>query len=216
MKRILKILGVFAVLLAIGTITCNWWLVKVSEPRIYHGAAEIPRREVAVVLGTAPRLASGPNPFFEARMNTAARLWQAKKVQHFVVSGDHGRPEYNEVAAMREALVRRGVPSSAITGDHAGFRTLDSILRARQVFGLARVTVVTDGWHLPRALFLAKSAGIDAIGACFEDVPWRASARTRVREWFSCVMAITDVYVLRTEPKFLGEAIRLPVSTAVR
>jgi SanA protein len=112
---------------------------------------------------------------------------------------------------MRDALVARGVPAKLITQDHAGFRTLDSLVRAREVFGIEELVVVTDDWHLPRALFLARSAGVDAIGAAFEDVPWKQSAKTRVREWFSRVKAVADVYVLRTKPKFLEERVNLKV-----
>jgi SanA protein len=101
--------------------------------------------------------------------------------------------------------VARGVPASVITQDHAGFRTLDSLVRAKEVFGVSKMIVVTDDWHLPRALFLAKAAEVDAVGAAFVDVPWNASITTRVRECFSRVKAIADVYVLRAKPKFLGE-----------
>jgi SanA protein len=193
------------------TLGCNWWIIRASDSAVYRHPAIIPDRDVGLVLGTAPRVATRKNLFFEGRMDTAARLWKEGKVRHFLVSGDHGQKNYDETTAMRDALVARGVPAKSITQDHAGFRTLDSLVRAREVFGVEKLVVVTDDWHLPRALFLAKSAGVDAIGAAFEDVPWKQSAKTRVREWFSRVKAVADVYVLRTKPKFLGERVDLNV-----
>ena len=214
MPRLTRLL-LWAVVLVLGVpVGCNWWLLQANAGAIHAHPALVSATDVALVLGTAPRLSSGPNRFFEARMNTAAQLWRERKAKHFLVSGDHGQREYDEVSAMRDALIARGVPATAITLDHAGFRTLDSLARARQIFGVQRVIVVTDDWHLPRALFLARAEGIDAQGACFESVPWRVSARTRTREWFSRVKAVVDIYVLGTKPKFLGEPVALHIQRA--
>jgi SanA protein len=211
MPRLTKLLLWCAGAIAATTGACNWWLVQTYAAAIHGHPALVTATEVALVLGTAPRLSTGPNRFFEARMNTAAQLWRERKAQHFLVSGDHGHKEYDEVTAMRDALIARGVPASAITLDHAGFRTLDSMARARQVFGVQRMIVVSDDWHLPRALFLARAAGIEAEGACFESVPWEVSAKTRAREWFSRVKAVADIYVLRAQPKFLGAPVDLQI-----
>jgi SanA protein len=197
-------------LVALVTVACNAWLLLGSRDAIREHVALVPDGDVALVLGTAPRLSSGPNRFFEARMDTAAKLWRERKARRFLLSGDNSRRDYDEVSAMKEALVKRGVPADVIALDHAGFRTLDSMYRAHDVFGVDRLLVVTDDWHLPRALFLAKAAGMDATGACFDHVPWQASVKTRVREWLSRVKAVADVYVLKTQPKFLGERVALP------
>ncbi len=211
MPRLIKLLLCCIVLVAAVTAACNGWLILASRGAIRPHSALVTDTDVALVLGTAPKLASGPNPFFEARMNTAAQLWREKKARHFLVSGDHGTPGYDEVSAMRDALIDRGIPPGAITLDHAGFRTLDSVVRARKVFGVKRMIIVSDDWHLPRALFLARNAGIEAEGACFESVPWKLSAKTRVREWFSSVKAVADVYMLHTKPKFLGDPVELHI-----
>jgi SanA protein len=192
-------------------IVCNVWLLAANRARILRSVAEIPVCDVALVLGTAPTVGRWKNAFFEGRMNTAAKLWRDGKVRHLLVSGDNSRREYDEPSAMRDALIARGVPASAITLDYAGFRTLDSLVRARRVFGIRELVVVTDDWHQPRALFLAQAAGVDAIGVSSEDVSWRMSARTRLREWASRVKAVADVYVLGTKPKFLGDPVVLPL-----
>jgi SanA protein len=192
-------------------ITCNGWLLAANRARIFPAGTDVPARPVALVLGTAPHVGRWKNPFFEGRMDAAAQLWRGGKVRHLLVSGDNSRRDYDEPTAMRDALIARGVPARAITLDYAGFRTLDSLVRARAVFGLRELIVVTDDWHQPRALFLAKAAGLDALGVSSADVPWSMSGKTRIREWLSRVKAVADVCVLRTKPKFLGEPITLPV-----
>ena len=114
---------------------------------------------------------------------------------------------------MAEALMALDVPPSAMTLDYAGFRTLDSVVRARKVFGQAKVTLVTDDFHTARAVFLARHAGLDAVAFSSEKVSTRFSARTRVREVGARVKAALDVYVLRTGPRFLGEPVEIRVAS---
>jgi len=122
------------------------------------------------------------------------------------------RKEYDEPTWMREALIARGVPESAITLDYAGFRTLDSMARAKAVFGLQRCTIVTDDFHQARAIFLARAHGLDAVGFQSKPVPLRWSARTRTRELVSRAAACLDVYVLRTKPRFYGPRVEIRVA----
>ena len=145
------------------------------------------------------------NPFFEGRMDAAAKLYREGKVRHLLVSGDNHRKEYDEPTAMRDALMERGIPQEAITLDYAGFRTLDSVVRARSVFGLQSVTIVTDRFHQPRSLFLAKAHGLQAVGYCSRDVPFKWAKKTLAREVVSRVKACLDVYVLHTKPRFYGQ-----------
>lgn len=214
-SRSIRILAWLALWLATGIlavlVACNCGLLAASRGHIFTAGTDVPPRSVALVLGTAPRVGRWKNPFFENRMDTAAQLWRGGKVRHLLVSGDNSRHDYDEPTAMRDALIARGVPARAMTLDYAGFRTLDSLVRAREIFGLRELLIVTDDWHQPRALFLARAAGIDALGASSADVPWSMSAKTRVREWLSRVKAVADVCVLRTKPKFLGEPVKLPL-----
>lgn len=214
-KWLLRLLlaGAVTLLLVVG---CNCWLLATNRARIFKSPADATPHAVALVLGTAPRVGKWKNPFFEGRMDAAAELWRTGKVRHLLVSGDNSRTEYDEPTAMLEALIARGVPARAITLDYAGFRTLDSLVRARKVFGLREVAVVTDDWHQPRTLFLAKSAGLDAVGVCTAELPWRLSAKTRIREWLSRAKAVADVCLLGTKPKFLGDPVVLPLDAARR
>lgn len=191
----------------------NWWLPRATAPHIIRNRAQLPNHEVALVLGTSPKLRSGrPNPFFEGRMTTAAELYREGKVRHLLVSGDNGRRTYDEPTAMRDALIKRGVPAEAITLDFAGFRTLDSMARAKAVFGLQRFTIVTDDFHQPRAVFLARSLGLDVVGFPSQHVPFHWSKKTRSREIGSRVKACLDVYLLRTQPKLYGPPVTIRIA----
>jgi SanA protein len=188
----------------------NWWVLRAARGHLHTDLANLPANDVAVVLGTSPKLkGKRSNPFFEARMDAAAALVHGGKVQHLLVSGDNGRSSYDEPTAMKEALVLRGVPAEAISLDYAGFRTLDSMARAKKVFNLDRCTIVTDDFHQPRALFLAAQHGLNAEGFIGRPVPWKWSKKTRIREIGSRVKAWLDVYILRTEPQFYGPKVEL-------
>jgi SanA protein len=175
----------------------NWGVLWVGSRGIVAEMSLLPKDAKALVLGTSPRSArgGGPSPFFEGRMDAAARLYHSGHASHLVLSGDNQTVEYNEPAAMREALRQRGVPESALTLDPGGFRTLESILRARAVFNLQRPIIVTDDFHLPRALFLCASTGLDAVGYASVPVPWRQSYRARGRECLSRVLALEEAFL---------------------
>jgi SanA protein len=197
--------------LFLAGLACNAWVILAGCPRLCHSLGLLAPHPVGLVLGTAPILGSGrPNPFFEGRMDAAAALYHAGKVRHWLLSGDNGRRSYDEPAAMRAALLARKVPATALTVDAAGFRTLDSMARARHVFGLRRVVIVTDDFHQARALFLAQGSGLDATGYASVPVPFWISKKTRCREWGSRVKAVLDLYALDTRPRFLGPRILVP------
>jgi SanA protein len=117
---------------------------------------------------------------------------------------------------MKKALLARGVPESALHLDYAGFRTLDSMARARMVFGVHEVTVITDDFHLARSLFLADSFGLKAVGYSPAPVPLRSSVKTRVRETVARPASLVDVYVLHRQPKFYGPKVDLRLAAEDR
>ena len=155
--------------------------------------------EAAIVLGTSPTLEDGtPNAHFEARLDAAALLWNSGRVRRVVVSGNNDGHGYDEPKAMRDGLARRGVPMDAVTLDPAGFRTVDTVRRARTVFGVddgGAAVFVTDPFHAPRTLFLADWAGGPQGAVVFAgaEVSWRLSWRSRLREVLADVRALGDV-----------------------
>jgi SanA protein len=121
------------------------------------------------------------------------------------VSGDNRAKEYNEPKHMFEALIKKGVPERAITLDYAGFRTLDSVVRCKKVFGQHKFIIVSQRFHVERALFIADKFGVDAIGFAAQD-PWgHYSLKPRIREFFAKTKAIIDLYIIHKKPKFLGK-----------
>lgn len=196
---------------ALAVIAVNACMVGWARAKTAQSVNALAENEVGIVLGTSPRSGQWRNPFFENRMDAAAELYRAGRVRHLLVSGDNHRHGYDEPTEMRNALVRRGVPASAVTLDYAGFRTLDTMARARSVFGLKKATVITDDFHQPRALFLASAFGLEAVGYPSARVPFKWSKKTLAREVASRVWACLDVYVLRTKPKFYGPKVKIAV-----
>jgi SanA protein len=184
----------------------NFWVLYSTSDALYDDMYEVPDSSgVALVLGTS-RSVNGrlENLFFTYRINTAARLYHIKKVRHIVVSGDNSNHRYNEPLDMKKALKALGVPDTCITMDFGGRRTLDSIVRLRDIFGQKKCLIVSQGFHTPRAVFLARCFGLEAaaVNASF---PERGGQMTIVREWGARIKAILDVYLLKTRPAIMGK-----------
>ena len=200
-KGALITLGTLALLLLVA----NIWVVNSTSDKVYSTAETLPANDVAVVLGTANKLPSGkPNPFFEYRIKMAAELYQSGKVKYFIVSGDNRTKYYNEPFEMKKALVKSGVPDSVITLDYAGLRTLDTIVRCKEIFGQDTITIITQPFHCYRALFISEYYDMNAV-AVMTGEPSNFGARTYVREYFARARAILDLYVLKTSPRHMGE-----------
>ncbi|WP_148612253.1 SanA/YdcF family protein [Aeromonas sobria] len=217
MKKFAKILlACLVLLLALiaSLLAYSEWIVSDARHYTYDQVEQVPYNRVAVVLGTSKYLSGGgPNHYFKYRIKAAAELYNDAKVDFIIVSGDNATVQYNEPRQMRRALIKAGIPAAAIYMDFAGFRTLDSVVRAKEVFGQDRFTVVSQGFHNERAIFIARHFGIDAVGFNAEDPSAYQGIRTRVREVFARLMGLLDLYVLDKGPKFLGEPvpIGLPV-----
>jgi vancomycin permeability regulator SanA len=170
--------------------------------------ADAPKRDVALVLGAGLRADGKPTDVLQARIDTAVSLYAAGKVHKLLMSGDNSNALYDEVTAMKAAAVANGVPENDVLLDYAGFRTLDSCVRVRKVFGQRQVLVVSQGFHLPRAIHLCRWAGVDAIGVEASD-PRGTTFRMRsgVREIPASFQAWIDAHVLGRSAKFLGPTV---------
>jgi SanA protein len=158
------------------------------------------------VLGTSSRLANGtPNAFFDHRMQAAADLYRLGKINHIIVSGDNRTRFYNEPIEMKRALLKLGVPDSAITLDYAGLRTLDSVIRSKEIFGQDHITIITQPFHSYRALFISHYFNIDAIALVAKDPEQQPSPKVYLREYLARAKAILDLYILKTSPRHLGD-----------
>ena len=191
-----------SVLLMLG----NWWVVQSTEQSIFSEYDQLPNNPVGLVLGTSSRLSNGlPNTFFDNRMRTAADLYRLGKISHIIVSGDNRTRFYNEPMEMKKALVKLGVPDSVITLDYAGLRTLDSVIRSKEIFGQDHITIITQPFHSYRAIFISHYFNIEAVAVVVKETQQEPSVKGYVREYFARAKAILDLYVLKTTPRYLGE-----------
>lgn len=197
---------------ALVVLTSNILIRRAAVGRVYNDVDAVPRHVAALVLGTSGyRPSGGANPYFEKRMDAAAHLYHAAKVDYLVVSGDNSHRSYNEPQMMYQALRRRDVPHNRIILDYAGFRTLDSIVRMAEVFEQRHFTVVSQRFHVERALFLARANGYNVVAYAAADVTGSAGWPVRIRELGARIVAVADVYLFRTRPRFLGDPVLLPV-----
>lgn len=156
--------------------------------------AAVPKAQAAIVPGALVNHDGTMSAMLAARVDRAAQLWRAGKVEKVLVSGDHQSWSYDEPDTMRKALVRAGVRPSDIFEDHAGFDTWATMVRARSIFGVRDAVVVTQGFHMPRALYLADAAGIEATGLTADLQPWGLQGKkSTTREVLSRVKALADV-----------------------
>ena len=202
----LLILGVLSLLF---TAFANYKIENSTEEFVTDKLEILPKTKVAVVLGTAPNLVSGyQNYYFTYRIEAATKLYQSGKVTHFILSGDHGRKNYNEPEAMKQALIKNGIPENVIYLDYAGFRTLDSMIRAKEIFGQKEFIVVSQEFHNQRAVYIARQNGINAYGYNAKDVNKNAGLKTNIREYFARTKVFIDSF-FGIQPKFLGEKIEI-------
>lgn len=201
------------VLVVILLIVC-YAFVSFSTADMVYSVSTAPKARVGLVLGTSRRTTKRTlNGYYTARMQTAAELYAAGKVQYLLVSGDNGTLEYNEPDSMQKDLVALGVPASHIALDFAGFDTFDSMIRAQKVWGLDTMLVVSQDFHVRRALYIAKCKGIVAAGVVAPDPHYSVLSMIRLREMFARIKLLADVHILNSTPRFLGPHEFFPADT---
>lgn len=203
--------GVVSLVIMIALVwSCDYVIRRSAEGRVYTHVDDIPHRHVGLLLGTSKYLGSGVNNrYYQYRIDAALKLWQSGKVNVFVISGDNSRQDYNEPETMRNDLIAAGVDSTRIALDYAGFRTLDSVVRVKEIFSQDSITVISQRFHNERAIYLAGKHGIDAIGFNARDVEVSSGLKTQLREKFARVKVFVD-QLFGIEPKFLGPKVVIP------
>ena len=208
--KITLIIFIVFLLILIFIAVSNIWISRASKDKIYTDLSSVPYKRTALVLGTNKHTSSGLlNYYFLYRIEAASALYHAGKCSFIIVSGDNSRNNYNEPQQMKEMLIEKGVPKEIIYEDFAGFRTLDSVIRSKKVFGQDELVIVSQDFHNQRALFIAEKAGISAVAYNAKNVSRKASVKTRFRELFAKTMAVVDLYILNRQPKYLGKQIKI-------
>lgn len=205
-KNLLKWLILVVVFVVSFTLSSNIYIKQSTKSAIYNSTKNIPNNNVGLILGTSRYTYRGTtNLFFKYRIQAAVELYTTGKIKHIIVSGDNSVSSYNEPREMRKALISAGVNANSITLDYAGFRTLDSVVRCKKVFSQNKFTIISQQFHIERAIFIAKKYDIDAIGYAAKTPSEEYSTKTLIREYFAKTKAVLDLYVLHTKPKFLGK-----------
>ncbi len=212
MKKTKNLLFLGGGVLALGVagsamvLTANLWVLSTTSTLLYPGN-QVPGHSTAgIILGAKVYSNGGLSGMTKDRADTAIALYQQRKISKLLVSGDHGQKNYDEVNTIKDYLLSKGIPASDIFLDHAGFDTYDSMYRAKKIFQVDSAVVVTQEFHLPRAVFLAREMGITAVGAKADIQNYGHMERVLVREWIARVKAVADVF-LKSKPKYLGEEI---------
>lgn len=183
----------------------DWHVGQVSAGNVFFDLAVVPEKKIALVLGTAKFIQRGRlNLFYMPRIQASAELFKAGKVRGIVVSGDNGRTDYDEPNQMKRDLIALGIPEHYITCDYAGFSTYDSIQRVERVFQESSYIVVSQGFHVQRALYIAMDRGHDAAGFAVSSPGGYEGVKIRLREILARAKAFLDVNIRRPDPKFLG------------
>ena len=212
LKRLFITLFLLGAISAITVIAVNLLIHATYAARMYPSVADVPADapRIAIVFGAGLERSGGPTPILYDRVATAVDLYKAGKVNKLLLTGDNRFVNYNEPEAMRQTALQLGVPDSDLVLDYAGRRTYDSCYRAREIFGVSRAILVTQAFHLDRAMYLCDALGIDSIGVMADRRDYAASSETwwSIREAAATVAAWLDVNVLKPTP-VLGE--KLPI-----
>jgi SanA protein len=208
-KKIFRFTLLLAFLAVLLTVYGNYIVRSVSAGKTFSNTTEIRKNKVGMVLGTSKFLRNGNiNLYFEYRIRATVSLYKAGKIEFVLVSGDNGNKKYDEPTAFKNELIARGIPADKIFLDYAGFRTLDSVVRAKEIFGQEKFTVISQKFHNDRAIYLATRKGMDVVGFNAQDVAKRGGIKTKIREVFARTKAFLDI-LFNVQPKFLGDKVEI-------
>ena len=201
-KRLKRLCSLVGVLVAVFVVF-QFWMIGRHASEMYTASTVPGSWQVVIVPGASVLRNGQPSDVLADRLLTALDLYQAKKVEKFLLSGDHGQEGYDEVSVMRDFLLEHGIPDEDLFLDHAGFDTYDTLYRAKVIFGVTSAVISTQKFHLPRALFIADALDFPAIGVIADRQPYVKSALFFAREWPARVKAVLDI-LAHAQPTYLG------------
>ena len=209
-----KVMGIFISLIVITILIISITISIVNSYKKYiYSIEDMPSgNDAIIVLGAGVRNDGTPSDILSDRLETSLEVFKAGLGNTFILSGDHGREEYNEVRAMKEYIMTGNVDEKLVFMDHAGFSTYDTIYRAKEIFKLEKAIIVTNEYHLPRALYIARKLGIEAYGVKSDKREYQLMDSYKKREILAQLKDYFYVNILKPEPKFLGESI--PVNSS--
>lgn len=202
--------GFFGCFFAFVSISvANKTIIKNAESKLYTSVSDIPKNRVGLLLGTVKYLSNGQiNLYYKFRVDAVVQLFKTKKIEFIIVSGDNSTKNYDEPTDFKNDLIKAGIPENKIFLDYAGFRTLDSVVRAKEIFGQNSITIISQQFHNERAIYLAEHFSINAVGFNAKGVSGRLALKVKLREYLARVKVFVDI-LIRKQPRFLGEKIEI-------
>lgn len=200
------IIGIFILFLIFFVVFVNFYILKQSNKYIFENVRDVPETQAALILGSRVYSSGQMSDVLLDRVIRGLELYKNGNVKKLLISGDHGQKEYDEVNTVKDYLLKNGVPGADIFLDHAGFDTYDSLYRARDIFEIKSLIIVTQKFHLPRALYIGNALGIETYGYIADRQPYLAAEWNKIRESLARFKAFLNV-TLRSKPKFLGDHI---------
>ena len=208
-KIIRKLSIYFFIFCSLAVIFSNLIVNNNAKEKVFNSTEKMPKNKVGLLLGTSKILMNGQkNLYFTYRVNAAEKLFKSGKIEFIIISGDNRTKNNNEPQDFKDELLKKGIPADKIYLDYAGFRTLDSVVRLKEIFGQTSVTMISQEFHNERAIYLAEHFDIKAIGFNAQDVTNKLGFKTQVREYFARVKVFVDI-IFDIEPKFLGNKIEI-------
>lgn len=206
-KKVVAFLLVSCFIIITSIYVSNKVIINNANGKLFTSTKTVPKNKVGLLLGTVKYLSNGRvNRYYQFRLEAAVQLYKAGKINFILVSGDNGSKGYDEPTDFKNDLVKAGVPEDKIYLDYAGFRTLDSVVRVKEIFGQTSVTIISQPFHNERALYLAKHFNINAVGFNAKGVSGKKALKLQLREYLARVKVFVDI-LLNVKPKFLGEPI---------
>lgn len=187
----------------------NYFVKSSADNLTFDKVENVPDNQIGLLLGTSKLLGNGyQNYYFKYRIEATVALFKNNKIKYLIISGDNSRKEYDEPTDMKQELIKNGIDSTKIYLDFAGFRTFDSVVRAKEIFGQNNLLIISQKFHNERAIFIAHKLKMKAIGFNAKDVSKYFGIKTVIREYFARVKVILD-FITGVNPKFLGEKIQI-------
>jgi SanA protein len=215
-RKLFILLFTLPVLTSTTIFICNLAITQFAADKIFDNLDLVPHNKVGLVLGTSKKLRDGsPNPYYTFRIRATTVLFQENKIEYVLASGDNGSIYYNEPNTIKKDLITAGIPADRIFLDYAGFRTLDSMFRAKEVFGLDSVTVISQKFHNERAIYIAAKKGLVAVGFNAKDIPLEVGLKVRAREVLARVKVFLDL-AFQTQPRFYGDKITIGPHNSIK
>ncbi|WP_434035759.1 SanA/YdcF family protein [Formosa sp. 4Alg 33] len=206
-KKIIIVLSLLILFNLVLIYAANMAIESNAKNKTFTKSNQIKKNKVGLVLGTSKFLTNGElNLYFKYRIDATVDLFKNGKIDFVLISGDNGNKNYNEPTDFKESLIQRGIPENKIILDYAGFRTLDSVVRAKHIFGQTELTIISQQFHNERAIYLANKNGMNAIGFNAKDVSTRYGLKVQLREYLARTKVFLDI-LFGVQPKFLGEKI---------